>query len=112
MAGRRAAAIAFCLVNDLADRLASAGVTPDCAPDLDQALALCWPLAKRLAKLERTGAKAGKTAARARAVLLDTAVAGWAGQPERQWAEFDAARWHVGLVARPAPDRDREAAAA
>ena len=112
MAGRRTAVIAYFLVSDLADRLAAAGVSPDRGPDLDQALRLVWPLAKRLAKLEKTGKKAGKTAARARAVLLDTAVAGWAGQPERQWAEFDAARWHVGLVAGPAPDRDREAAAA
>ena len=69
--GKRSAAISFGLILELAERLDAAGVPPDKAPSLDECLGMIWPLAKRLAKLERTAKDAGRTAARARQRLLD-----------------------------------------
>jgi len=54
MAGRRAARIALSLVVDLAERLDAAGVTADRAPSLEQSVDLVWPLARSLAKLEKS----------------------------------------------------------
>jgi hypothetical protein len=75
MSGRRAAAIALSLVIDLAERLDAAGVPPDRAPTLDEGLDAVWPLAKALARLEKTAARAGDSAARARTATLDCATA-------------------------------------
>jgi hypothetical protein len=120
MAGKRVAAIALSLVYELGERLSAAGVTGESAPTLDEALDAVWLLARQLAKLEKTGEKAGKSAARARAVVLGSAVACYptavrprsaeSGPPG--WAVFDPARWHVALLpgAPAAADRGREAA--
>lgn len=124
MSGRRAAAIALSLVLDLADRLDAAGVTADRAPTLDEGLDAVWPLARELARLEKTAGKAGHAAARARAAALDcaavrfTAAAGIspAAGPEparaapapAHWRKFDAAQWRVELVPYPAPARERD----
>jgi hypothetical protein len=113
MASRRTAKIAFSLILDLADRLAAAGITGENAPTLDQAVDLAWPLAVQLAKLERSGKKAARSARRARAAVLDTAVArcAAAAQPRfTQWAQFDPAEWHVELVPGPSLEREREVA--
>ena len=73
--GKRAAQLAMGLVIDLAERLDTAGVPADQAPSLDAAVDMVWPLAVALARLEKTAAKAGRTAAQARERLLDAAVA-------------------------------------
>jgi hypothetical protein len=110
MAGKRTAAIAFGLVIDLAERLAAAGTDPERLPDLDEALCLIWPLAKRLAKFERHGKGSGMPAARAREAFLTSAVAGCRGVPWWTWPEFRPGDWHLELVPGPSPDREREAA--
>ena len=79
MSGKRAAAISFGLILDLAARLDDAGVPPDRAPSFDQCLDMVWPLAKRLARLERTAKDAGAVAARARSRLLDVVTEQVAG---------------------------------
>jgi hypothetical protein len=124
VSAKRAAAVAFSLIFDLADRLDAAGVPADRAPSLDEALSLVWPLARQLARLEKTAALAGDTAARAREAVLATVVASVAaaaapqvpapgdvarqpGAGTRRWAEFDPDGWHVELVPGPASDRDR-----
>jgi hypothetical protein len=123
MSGRRAAAIALSLVMDLADRLDAAGVTADKAPALDEAVAQVWPLAKRLAKLEKAAGKAGDSAARARTATLDCVAGRFAAaagvrqaRPEQQpsapvrWQKLDVRQWRVELVPCPAADREREVA--
>jgi hypothetical protein len=113
MASRRTAKIAFSLILDLGERLAAAGVTGASAPTWDEAADLVWPLARQLAKLERTGKKAAKSARRARETVLDTAVAccAAAAVPKgARWAEFDPSQWHVALVPGPSLEREREAA--
>ena len=110
MAGKRTASIAFGLVIDLADRLVAAGVSPEQMPDLDQALRLTWPLARRLAKLERHGKDAGRTAVRAREAVLNAAVFSYRAAPWWTWPEFRPQEWHTELVPGPAPAREHEAA--
>jgi hypothetical protein len=110
MAGKRTARIAFGLIIDLADRLVAAGVSPEAMPDLDTAIRMTWPLARRLAKLEKHGQAASRTAVRAREALLWSAVAGYSAAPWLAWPEFKPAEWHTVLVPGPAPDRAREAA--
>jgi hypothetical protein len=96
---------------DLAERLDAAGVPADRAPTLDEGLDAVWPLAKRLARLEKTAGNAGAAAARARNATLDCTVARFAaaagGRPAAmteqvgtrpRWQKFDAAEWHVALV--------------
>jgi hypothetical protein len=79
-------------------------------PSLDDALDVVWPLARRLAKIEKAGKKAGKSAGRAREAVLGTAVTQWTAANRTTFAEFDPAAWHVALVPGPAADREHEAA--
>ncbi len=119
MSGRRAAAIALSLVVELADRLDAAGVTADCAPTLDEGMDAVWPLAKRLAKIEKTAGQAGAAAAQAREATLECAVARFAASAGvvrpvatehkdtgPRWRKFDPGEWHVALL--PGPARERE----
>ena len=110
MAGRRAARIALGLVFELADRLEAAGVTAGCAPGLQEALDAVWPLARRLAKLEKAGKKAGRSAGRAREAVLEAAVTACMSARAPRWAAFDVRDWHTELVQGPAPEHVREAA--
>lgn len=110
MGGKRTAGIAFGLVIDLAARLGAAGVTAEAMPSLDEAVGLCWPLARRLAKIERNGRRAAASAARARENALAVAVTRWAAAPWWTWPEYKPDQWHVGLLPGPSPDREREAA--
>lgn len=49
--GKPAAAVAFGLVVDLAERLVAVGMSPDQIPELDQAIALVWPRTPRAGRL-------------------------------------------------------------
>jgi hypothetical protein len=118
VSGRACAKIALNLIIDLADRVAAAGIDPACAPTLAESVDLVWPLAQRLAKLEKAGHGCGKAAERYRdAVLADVASrllprqapAVTAAVPWRGWAVLDPAAWHVEL-APGAADRSRELA--
>ena len=121
MSGRRAAAIAFGVISDLAGRLDAAGVPPEQAPSLDDALAAVWPLACQLAKLEKTAGRAGKAAARARSAVLAEAVRLYmppVGPPDRPpavkalpgLAAFDPRQWTVVLMPVTSGERSREVA--
>ena len=105
MSGKRAAKISFGLVLEMAERLDAAGIPPDKAPSLEQAVDLVWDLAVALAKLEKTAENAGRTAARARSRLLDVVteqvagarlapVSGDMALPPGEWA-----RWESELTA-------------
>ena len=110
MAGKRAAKIAVSLVLELPERLAAAEVTGEYAPILDEALDAVWPLAKQLARLEKAGKRAGKSARRAREAVLRAAVASCVAAQAPRWAEFDVRQWHTELVPGPDPEHVREAA--
>ena len=110
MGAKRTAGIAFGLIIDLAARLDAAGLQAEAMPSLDEAIGLCWPLARRLAKLEKHGQRAAASAARARENVLAAAVTRWAAAPWWTWPEYQPGQWHVALLPGPSPDRDREAA--
>ena len=82
---KRAAAISFGLITEMAERLDAAGVPPEKAPGLDEAIGMVWDLARELARLEQTAKDAGVVAARARAATLDVVTG------------------HVAAAARPVP---------
>ena len=106
IAGRRAARHALSLVIDLHGRLDAAGVPPSLMPDLGDAVDLVSPLALELARRER----AGKSARRRHAAVMEGLAARWTEATRCRFAEFDPAAWHVELRPGPAPDHAREAA--
>jgi hypothetical protein len=114
MSGLRTPKIAFGLVIEVASVLEAAGVPAERMPHVDDVIDAVWPVAKQLARAEKSGQLAGRSVRQAREAALASAVAKWAPAPARaepwHWPEFRPGDWHVALVPGPEPDRAREAA--
>jgi hypothetical protein len=105
---RQAAAVAFAMTGAVLGRLAEIGLGMRGGPAADEVFAACWPVARRVARLQKAARKAsGKKAARrdeAAAVGLASAcmeglVATWAQAGVRsRFVELDPWQWVTPLV--------------
>jgi hypothetical protein len=108
---RQAAAVAFVMTDAVLARLAEAGLGMRGGPAPDEVFAACWPVARRVARLQKAARQAAKRKARkaarrdeAAAVRLAGAcmeglVATWAQAGVRsRFVELDPWQWVTPLV--------------